>query len=891
MDDKDLIIQELQNENEYLKKLLVSHNNSFEKPKEIIRHCLTNDEKIKAYLSYFIGRDDIFAYQYITSEGKKQFYPACKGRMNLTGYCPKRCNECDNKQYVGITEHEVKRHLVGSDLFGIYPLLKGDVCRLLAVDFDDEDYQESASAFSSICNKHNLDNLVEISSSGFGAHVWLFFASDIKAAKARKLGTYLLYEAMDSSKGINFDSLDRMFPSQDFVPKNGYGNLIALPLQGNKAKEGKTVFVDNNFVPYDLKDQINALLSIKKIAEEEIDVLLKEYKENDFFPLLSKNVLKNIKLNRNDFTKEIVIIKQNEIVVPKAGLNDRSVKFIYRLASFPNPQYYESQQQRRSVYNIPRVLKLYNEDESFVYLPRGCYEDLIKVLNFFDVKINLVDKQVNGELISVSFKGSLKDYQKDGLDKLLQYDNGLFIAPPAFGKTVTAIALIAELRINALVIVPSIALLNQWIERLNQFLDVGYEYKKEKDKFGIYYGSKKKLTNKIDVACIDSLVGEEGDEILKHYGLVILDEVHHIGATTYEKVVRRCCSKYLYGFTATPKRSDKNEKIVYKTIGDIRYQYKDNGDALEKVLKPEFTFFSFSSLDKTVGYADMLTALLNDEERNKRIADDIRKAYKQKRNALVLTDRIEHINILKNLLDDLDNVFIINGQLSKNEKNEFYNNIGNVKNGFVIISTGKYIGEGFDDRRLDTLFIVSPFRWNGTLEQYVGRLHRSNEDKHNVEVHDYIDINVSLFANMYHERLRGYRKLGYIVDGDEIIFEKKIYSNHDYRNKLLDDVKTSKAEVVLIINGYETESLKEILDIGSRIKIYTSKKENIEHKKIVGLCETSLEINAVMIDNKIMWYGGINPFKASTFSDSIMRINDRDVVGGLLKEFDSDKHN
>ena len=285
----------------------------------------------------------------------------------------------------------------------------------------------------------------------------------------------------------------------------------------------------------------------------------------------------------------------------------------------------------------------------------------------------------------------------------------------------------------------------------------------------------------------------------------------------------------------------------------------------------------------------MLTALLNDEERNKRIAADIRKAYKQKRNTLVLTDRIEHINLLKNLLNDLDNMFIINGQLSKNEKNDFYNNIGSVNNGFVIISTGKYIGEGFDDKRLDTLFIVSPFRWNGTLEQYVGRLHRSNEDKHNVEVHDYIGINVSLFANMYHERLRGYRKLGYIVDGDEVIFEKKIYSNYDYRNKLLDDIKTSKTEVALIINNYEIESLKELLDIGNRIKVYVSTKGNIEHENIVGLYETSLEINAVIIDHKIMWYGGINPFKTSTFNDSIMRINDRDVVDSLLKELDSNK--
>ena len=515
MDPKDELIEQLKEENQYLRSLLSSHGIVFNLPKIIEHYELSTDDKIKSYLSYFVGRDDIFAYQYINKEGKKQFSPACKARPNLTGYCPNKCSECLNKQYIGITEAEIKRHLIGHDTFGIYPLLKSDVCKLLAVDFDDEDFKESAIAFSNVCHNHKLDHLIEISSSGCGAHVWLFFDKPIKASKARRLGTYLIYEAMDSSKGINFDSLDRMFPSQDFVPIRGYGNLIVLPLQGEKAKDNKTVFVDCNFVPYDLKNQFNVLLSTNKIKEEEIDVLIAKFKDSDFFPLLSKNVLKGIKLNKNDFAKEILVIKQNEIVVPKAALNDRSVKYIYRLASLPNPEYYEAQKQRRSVYNIPRVQKLYREDESYVYLPRGCFEDLIKVLNFFNVKIDLIDKQTQGEMIMISFNGKLKDIQKNGLDKLLDYENGLFVAPPAFGKTVTAIALIAEYKLNTLIIVPNITLLKQWITRLNDFLDVGYDYKKEKDKFGQYYGAKKKLTNYIDVACIDSLLSEEGDEILK----------------------------------------------------------------------------------------------------------------------------------------------------------------------------------------------------------------------------------------------------------------------------------------------------------------------------------------------------------------------------------------
>lgn len=882
--DKDALIEKLQKENLYLRKLLEQNNIQIEMPKEIKQFSLSDDDKIKTFLSYFVGRDDIFAYEYYTKDNKRIFSPACKARPNLTGYCPNKCSECNNKQYIGISEKEIKRHLIGFDTFGIYPLLKDDMCQLLAVDFDDKDFKESSLAFSKICKKHNLDNIIEISSSGCGAHVWLFFDKPIKAGKARRLGTYLLYEAMDSSKGINFDSLDRMFPSQDYVPLHGYGNLIVLPLQGKKAKEDKTVFVDDNFIPYELKNQINALLSTNKISEEEIDVLLTEFKENDFFPFLNKNILRNIKLNRNDFAKQIIIIKQNEIVVPKAALNDRSIKFIYRLASLPNPEYYEAQKQRRSVYNIPRVQKLYHEDESFVYLPRGCYDDLVKFLNFFDIEITIKDKQATGEMIMVSFNGTLKEYQKDGLDKLLKYEDGLFVARPSFGKTVTAIALIAELKLNALVIVPNLNLLRQWIDRLNTFLDVGYDYKKEKDKFGQYHGAKKKLTNHIDVACVDSLLGEEGEELLKRYGVVILDEVHHFGASSYEQVVRKCYSKYLYGFTATPKRRDKNEKIVYKLIGDIRYQYKDNDDSLNKILKPEFTFFTFSSIEKTTPYSDLLSTILEDEERNNRIVEDIKNSHKEKHNILVLTDRIDHINILKEKLKDIQNVFVINGQLTTTEKRNFFNDLSKVKKGFIILSTGKYIGEGFDEKKLDTLFIVSPFRWSGTLEQYVGRLHRESEGKDSVVVHDYIDINVKMFANMYHERLRGYRKLGYIVDGDDVVFEKKIYSNHDYRKKLLEDIKDSKKEVILIINSFDNQYLNEILELNEKIRIFTKSSFEIEYKNISGLYQTSLEINAVIVDNKIVWYGGINPFKENKYDDSIMRINDKSVADSIIFE-------
>jgi len=275
---------------------------------------------------------------------------------------------------------------------------------------------------------------------------------------------------------------------------------------------------------------------------------------------------------------------------------------------------------------------------------------------------------------------------------------------------------------------------------------------------------------------------------------------------------------------------------------------------------------------------------LSDEERNERIVNDIKNAYKTKRNIIVLTDRIEHISILKNKLNNINDVFVINGQLSNSEKKTFFENIKKAKKGFVIISTGKYIGEGFDEKKLDTLFIVSPFRWNGTLEQYVGRLHRENEDKNDVEVHDYVDINVKMFESMYHDRLRVYKKLGYVISGDEVIFERKIYSTYDYKAKLFEDLIDSRKEVVFIINDYNEGVVIDLLNTCGNVKIFTHSNKTIEHKNISGLLKTNLEINAVIIDQKILWYGGINPFKTIAYNDSIMRINDKSICETIIKE-------
>ena len=886
MDEKDHIIARLQKENDYLKRLLEDHHVSYVPIKETTPLFLSNNEKIELYQSYFKGRDDVFSFRYINKDGKKGYSVSCKNRSNITGFCQKgiKCNECKYKEDLPLTKDIIKKHLQGKISIGIYPLIKGDYCHFIAVDFDDKDYKLSSLAFSSICHKHSIDNLIEVSSSGQGAHVWIFFKEKVKAAKARRLITLMLIETMDEYDYLDFHSLDRLFPSQDYLPSiNGYGNTIALPLDGKLIFENKTLFVDENFIPYPISEQLNILGATNKIDITQIDILLEEYKENESIMFLSKNILKGLKLTKQDFAKHVTIILSNDIVIPKAALNNKSLKYMYRLGSVPNPEFYEMDKARRAIYKykISRIQCLYQEDESFIHLPRGCYDDLIKVLNFLNIDLEIQDKRIEGNIIPVSFNGNLYETQKEGLDTILKYQNGLFVAPTAYGKTVVAIALISEIKLNTLIIVPKLNLLKQWKEKLNQFLDIQYIYKKEKDKFGEYHGSKKKLTMNIDIASIDSLVNP-GCDLFDKYGLVIFDEVHHLGAYTYEKVAKCIQSKYLFGFTATPKRSDKNEKIIFKTIGDIRYRYKDNNNTnINKKLNPIFTNFSFTATEEKLSYSEMINTLLCNEERNNLITDNINKAINDNKNILVLTDRIEHINILKEKLNNITNLFVINGSLSTSEKKTFFSKLDNIENGFVILSTGKYIGEGFDEKKLNTLFIVSPFRWSGTLDQYVGRLNRKDENKNEVSVYDFIDIKVNIFNNMFDERLRGYKRNKYIINNETgSIFDKIIFDNSNYLSVLSKDIATSK-NVTFLISNYEKITLSNLLDTNNGIDIY-SNLDIIAHKNIKKISNTSLTINMIILDKKIVWYGGLNPFNPQSYNQSIMRIDNKAIAETML---------
>lgn len=873
---------QLKEENKYLRKILQLNNIQYNEYTPIEEKQFSKEDKIKIYLSYFKGRNDIYAERYYDKEtGKKKYSPVCINKFSEV--CNFKCKTCEHKKYVGLQEVELIKHFKGIKSYGIYPMLDNDECYFLVTDFDDGSFFENALLYKKICKQVGIDSLIEISQSGNGAHVWIFFEEPVKAKKARKIGDYILNKAYCLNNSITFKNFDRFFPSQDYLEKGGFGNLIALPLDGKLINENKTVFVDENKVPYE--NQIGVLSSIKKVSSAEIELLLERIKQENELDILPKNILKNLNLEQKDFAEKLKILINNEIVISKNDISLTAKKFLMRLGSIHNKEFYEKQKIRQSTYNIPRVLQLFKEDDSFIYLPRGCYDELIEVFRSLFIDYEIIDNTNKGEIIDVTFNGELYDYQKIAQEEMLKVNNGILSASTAFGKTVLAISMIAELKINTLILVNNINLLKQWEDKLNKFLNVNYGYKK--NKFGVYYGQKKKLNFKVDIASIHSFEdNEKRSEILSQYGMIIVDEVHHVAAKTFEQVIRSSTAKHIYGLTATPKRSDGNEKIIFKTIGDIVYEHKEKNNKFDKILEPHLTSFTLSSKDKLLSYVDICNKLIESKERNHQIVEDIKNCFINKKNILVLTDRVEHTKTLKEQIKLFtDKVFVINGQMKTKEKNEISKQINSIDNdGYIIIATGKYIGEGFDLPSLNTLFLTMPFKWEGMLSQYVGRLHRLSENKNEVKVFDYVDINIKMFSNMFNTRLKGYRKLHYsLIDGFEFN-QNRLLSKHEYFDSLLKDIENSN-EVKLTIVDYTLEKLVNLLSIiKGNITILSSREFPKLPNNNLNIINKEVSVNSIIIDNKLVYYGGINPFIEINYDESIMRIDNIDFVKDFIKE-------
>ncbi len=740
-------------------------------------------EKVKLYQSLFQGRSDVYARRFESAKtGKSGYQPVCKNEW-VPGVCNKpkvKCGDCSSRCFLPMTATVIENHLRGEEpcwngsrpfVAGIYPLLEDDSCKFLAVDFDDGNWLDDAGAFMSACKAENVFASLERSRSGCGGHVWIFFDECIPAKLARELGSALMTKALDLRPQIGMNSFDRFFPNQDYMPKGGLGNLIALPLQKKAREKNHSSFINPDTGDV-YEDQWAYLSSIQKIGKSFVeDYVFKAKSHREILPVTDVSVDDDEPWkNRPSYPEikaalpqKINITISNQIFIESAGLPALLRNRILRLASFQNPEFYQAQALRLPVWGKPRILYCYDFYPKHIAIPVGCIDKLIDLLQHYNIEPVINDERNCGQSIDVSFEGNLYPEQLLAAEALLKHENGILSATTAFGKTVVALWLIAKRKVNTLILVHRTQLMDQWVERICAFLNVS------KKEIGQFSGTKKKHFGKIDVALISSVYRDgKTVEWLNEYGQVIVDECHHISAFSFEQAVRQSNALYKVGLSATLSRKDGQHPIVMMNLGQVRYSVSAKKQATERDFSHSVivrnTDFRLQNDAAKLQIQEVFNELWQDEKRNELIAGEILQAYKEHRQILVLSERTEHLDwFYERLHADVEHLFVLKGGMGKKQLKRIMEEINDSKidSNIVILATGRYIGEGFDLKELDTLFLPFPISWKGTLAQYVGRLHRESVGKTEVRVYDYVDGNVPVLTRMHQKRVKGYEALGY----------------------------------------------------------------------------------------------------------------------------------
>jgi superfamily II DNA or RNA helicase len=737
------------------------------------------EDKIAFFLELFRCRQDVYAKLWENPSSKPQmgYVPAVKsawwgkvGKKAGRGY-----DTLPPDAFLPLDETAAREHLEGKITVGTYAIRKGDTCTFLAADFDEGHWAEDARAYLDAARGLGVEAALERSRSGNGGHAWIFFDHPVAARNARRLGTLILSRASASRSQIGLRSYDRFFPNQDTLPKGGFGNLIALPLQKIPRSMGNSVFVDQSLSPY--PDPWAYLASVRRLSPDDLNSLLAHFDipmvavpdDKNLMDIRRAEKILDLGLNSKrplEFQGCIRVGLGSGVTLKlEADHPSGLVSAFKRTAIFANPMFFERQRLRFSTYNTPRYIFCGENQGSDLWLPRGCLDDCLAWMAEAGAEVDLVDERNPGKRLPCRFQGELDSIQKQALKALVPHDAGVLVAPPGMGKTMIGCALIARRKVNTLILVHRAPLVEQWRARLAEFLGI-----KPKE-IGVLGGQRRNLGGKVDLAMIQSLAKLKADDLLfSSYGQVIADECHHIPAFSFETVLKRFTSRYVVGLTATPFRRDGQQKILFMQCGPLRHEVppQANGDLPRVVHFRETSFYMADASGPQPPLHEVWEALTGNAARNEMIAKDAAAALAANRFPLILSERRDHLLALKRRMEALAphaKAFMLVGQTSKREQKKIREEIDALvaEGGHpYLLATGSFIGEGFDLPALDTLFLAMPVAFKGKLIQYAGRLHRTYPGKQQVEIYDYVDTKLALTMSMLRKRQKTYKAMAYV---------------------------------------------------------------------------------------------------------------------------------
>ncbi len=968
-------MNDLQLENQLLKNILdrsgisyVQEINRLKEPEKTVAYDPKQGERIthpkqitddmaNFFYARFWGRQDVYAKRSEKKEtGEASYFTQCLNFWQEN--CPKKhkqrmnCKDCPHQAYKPLTKADILNHLHGrsynsSDVIGVYPLLPNGTCRFLVYDFDnhekgaekydfaneDDTWIEEVEAMRTICTLNGIDPLVERSRSGRGAHIWIFFDKAISAALVRKFGVALLEKGAEQVNLKSFKYYDRMLPAQDMLTEGGIGSLIALPLQGKALENGNSAFIDSNWNAY--PDQWKVLWSKPKLSVDFIEAKMNEWAVsdiNDTHDIITENCSKPWEIkkafSRADVDGKLNITLSNGIYVDSLNLKPAIQNKIRRMAAVRNPIYYKNQAIGTTNFNTSQWIYLGKDHLSgYIEIPRGLYSELIKNAEGAGIDYEVSDERQRGREIDISFRGELREEQKPALAEMVKYDNGILHAATAFGKTVVCSAIIAEKKINTLILLESSALLDQWRDALERFLVIQEELPEYKTKtgrvklrkslIGKLQGAHDSMTGIIDIAMAGSLCKKgEWHPLLEQYGMVIVDECHHAASDTIANVLKEVKARYVYGVTATPKRSDGLEKINDMLLGPIRYSYtakeKAKAQGIAHLVYPRFT--------RTVpprGVTDKMNPneayeiLRYNEVRDELILSDVKECIDAGRTPVVLSKYKDHsIKLYERVKDYADKVFLMTGNNSKKEHKEICGKLKNVapQETLILVATGSLIGEGFDFPRLDTLIMATPVSFRSVVEQYAGRLNRDYKGKRNVIVYDYVDSHISMFDKMYAKRMKAYKQIGYEICSG-LQHDKQtanaIFDSENYQEVYKKDLLEADKGIVISSPAISGPKVYELIDLlkekqasGVEVTIVTWAPDSYgygdtafwmrlhEDMRQAGFYIKTVEDSCEhfsIIDQELVWYGNMNLLAKEKIEDSMMRVKGKSIAAELME--------